>query len=87
MTLSAVPDLISRDILPAQSPATPLPLPRQLARTVLLVVVLGVLPFALDAAPLWRIIGTTVAVVLVVRSLQLVWRAVFSTDPRHLTAG
>ncbi len=57
---------------------------QHLSRTAVIVVVLGVLPFVLDAPAAWQVIGTLVSVVLVLRGLQLFWRAVFSTDPRHL---
>jgi hypothetical protein len=74
---------------PAHSLEIPLtePLRQHLTRAAVVVVVLGVLPFAWDAGPAWQMIGTLVSVAVVVRALQLVWRAVFSTDPRHLVHG
>ena len=80
--LNAVQDLTPPPPAPfAEQPAR---LRQHLARTAAIVVVLGVLPFVLDASAPWQVIGTLVSVVLVARSLQLVWRALFSTDPRHL---
>jgi hypothetical protein len=64
---------------------SPASLHRHLARSALLVAVLGLLPFLLDAHAAWRVLGTLVSVALVGRGLQLVWRRAFSTDPRHLT--
>jgi hypothetical protein len=55
-----------------------------LVTTTLIVVVLGVLPFAWDAAAVWRVLGPIVSAAVLVRSLRLLWRDVFSTDPRHL---
>jgi hypothetical protein len=63
----------------------PAPLRQQLLRTAVIVLVLGVLPFAWDADPAWQLLGALVSIAMIVRSVQLVWRAVFSTDPRHLT--
>jgi hypothetical protein len=63
------------------------PLRRHLTRAAVIVLVLGVLPFAWDAHPAWQLLGALVSVAVVVRALQLVWRAVFSTDPRHLVHG
>ena len=63
------------------------PLRQHLTRAAVIVVVLGVLPFAWDAGPAWQVTGTLVSVAVVVRTLQLVWRAVFSTNPRHLVRG
>ncbi len=60
------------------------PLRHHLSHTAVIVVVLGVLPFVLDAPAAWQVVGTLVSVVLVVRNVQLLWRAVFSTAPRHL---
>ena len=86
MTLSAVHDLaLFRETPPAQ-PA-PTPLRQHLARAAVIVVVLGVLPFAWGAQPAWQLLGVLVSVAMVARSVQLVWRAVFSTDPRHVTWG
>ncbi|UOY01686.1 hypothetical protein [Blastococcus sp. PRF04-17] len=67
----------------AEEPASPR---QHLARTAVIVVVLGVLPFALDAAAAWQVLGTLVAATFVARALQVIWRAAFSTDPRHLTS-
>ncbi len=55
-----------------------------LRNTALVLVVLGVLPFAVDAPVLWRLAGPVVAGLLVARAAVLVWRRAFSTDPRHL---
>ena len=63
------------------------PLRHHLTRAAVIVVVLGVLPFAWGAGPAWQAIGTLVAVAIGFHALQLVWRAVFSTDPRHLVRG
>ena len=63
------------------------PLRQHLTRAAVIVVVLGVLPFAWSAGPAWQGIGTLVSVAVVVRALLLVWRAVFSSDPRHLVHG
>jgi hypothetical protein len=65
----------------------PVPLRQFLARAAVVVAVLGVLPFVLDAPGAWQFIGTSVSVALVARSMQLIWRAVFSTDPRYLVQG
>ena len=56
-----------------------------LANTAVVAVVLGVLPFLLDAHPVWRLLGPAVAVVLLVRAGVVVRRAAVSTHPRHLT--
>jgi hypothetical protein len=49
-----------------------------------IVIVLGVLPFALDAGAAWQTLGPLVAAAFALRGLQLFWRHVCSTDPRHL---
>ena len=56
-----------------------------LANTAVVAVVLGVLPLLWDAHLVWRLLGPVVAAVLLVRAGVVVWRAAFSTDPRHLT--
>jgi hypothetical protein len=86
MTLGVVHDLATTREIPSAEP-TAQPLRRHLARAAVIAVVLGVLPFALHAGPAWQVLGTLVSVVVVARALQLVWRAVFSTDPRHLLRG
>jgi hypothetical protein len=62
--------------------------PKQLAHllltTALIVVALGVLPIAWDVSVVWQVMGSLVAVSLVVHTAQVVWREVFSTRPRHL---
>jgi hypothetical protein len=63
------------------------PLRPHLARAALLVAVLGILPFVLDAHVLWQVLGPLVAVAILSRSVHLIWREVFSTDPRHLARG
>ncbi|WP_344687267.1 hypothetical protein [Blastococcus jejuensis] len=68
----------------ASPPAEPDSLHRHLLRTALIVGVLGVLPFVLDASATWQVLGTLVSLAMVTRSVQLVWRTAFSTDPRHL---
>jgi hypothetical protein len=84
MTLSAVQNLAaSRETLPAE--AAPAPLRQHLGRAAVIVLVLGVLPFVWDVHPAWQLLGAPVSLAVVARTLQLVWRAVFSTDPRHLT--
>jgi hypothetical protein len=60
------------------------PLGEYLARTALIVAVLGVLPFALGADPAWQLLGTLVSLAMIVRSGQLAWRSIFSTDPQYL---
>jgi hypothetical protein len=72
------------DIVAPRGTSTRVPLQPHLTRAALLVVVLGILPFVLDAPVVWRVLGPLVAVAVLSRSLQLVWREVFSTDPRHL---
>jgi hypothetical protein len=71
---------------PSDPSAAPIPLRQQLLRTALIVLVLGVLPLAWGAEPAWQVLGVSVSLVMIARSVQLVWRAVFSTDPRHLAA-
>jgi hypothetical protein len=71
---------------PRETP-TRVPLRPHLARAALLVAVLGILPFVLDAHVVWQVLGPLVAVAILSRSLQLVWREVFSTDPRHVSWG
>ena len=71
---------------PRRTP-TRVPLRPYLIRAALVVAVLGILPFVLDAHVVWQVLGPLVAVAIVSRSLQLVWREVFSTDPRHLARG
>jgi uncharacterized membrane protein YdbT with pleckstrin-like domain len=81
--MKAVHDLACSNDTP---PTDPRPALRQhLLRTAVIVAALGVLPFAWGAAPAWQVLGALVSVAMVIRSLQLVWRAAFSTDPRHLT--
>ena len=75
-------DLAYSSLPPSTEPRPPLR--QHLLRTALIVTVLGALPFAWGAAPAWQVLGTLVSVMMVTRSLQLVWRATFSTDPRHL---
>jgi hypothetical protein len=65
----------------------PVRLRQHLVRTAVVVVVLGILPFLLEAPGAWQVMGTLTSVALVARSLTLTWRAVFSTDPRHLARG
>jgi hypothetical protein len=79
MTLSAVHDLATPRAVPPASP-----LRQHVARAAVIVLVLGVLPFVWDAHQAWQLLGTLISVAVVVRTLQLVWRAVFSTSPRHL---
>ena len=68
-------------------PAAPSSLRVQVIRAAIVAAVLGVLPHLWDAAPVWRVLGTLVAVLLAARAAQLVWRAAFSTAPRHLARG
>jgi hypothetical protein len=86
MTLSAVHDLASSREIPPPEPA-PVPLRQHLTRAAVIVLVLGVLPVAWDAHPTWQLLGALVAAAVAARSVQLVWRAAFSTDPRHLARG
>jgi hypothetical protein len=62
-------------------------LARQGRTTALLVLVLGVLPYAANAHPMWRLVGPLVAALFAVRWLQLCWQQVFGTDPRRLPLG
>ncbi|MGY1591806.1 hypothetical protein ACI79D_07510 [Geodermatophilus sp. SYSU D00708] len=62
------------------------PLARSLRTTAVVAVVLGLLPFALDASVVWKVLGPVVAAVLLVHTAQQVWQQVFSTSPRHLNA-
>jgi hypothetical protein len=63
--------------------APPLQLPRHhLIDTAIVVIVLGVLPFAWDAATAWKVLGLLVSLALVCRSAVLVWREAFSTRPQ-----
>jgi hypothetical protein len=55
-----------------------------LATAALIIMVFGVLPFAWDAAAIWKLVGPVVAVALSLPALRQVWRQVFSTSPRHL---
>ena len=71
---------------PRQTPSR-VPLRAHLARAALIVVVLGVLPFVLDAHVAWRVLGPLVVVAILSRSLQLLWREVFSTSPRNASWG
>ena len=71
----------------ARSAEQSVPLRQFLARAAVIVAVLGVLPFVLDAHEAWQIMGTLVSVALVARSMQLIWRAFFSTDSRYLVEG
>jgi TRAP-type mannitol/chloroaromatic compound transport system permease large subunit len=84
-TLNAVQDLTAAPS--ASSAEQPSSLRQHLARCAFVVVVLGILPFSLDAPTAWQAIGALVSLALVARGLQLTWRAVFSTDPRHLVQG
>jgi hypothetical protein len=59
-------------------------LARSLRNTAVVAVVLGLLPFALDASVVWKVIGPVVAAALLVHTGQQVWQQVFSTSPRHL---
>ena len=70
-------------------PETPrrVPLRSHVTRAALIVAVLGVLPFVLDANLVWQVLGPVVAVALLARSLLLVWREVFSTSARHISCG
>ncbi len=61
-------------------------LTRPLINTAVIVLVLGVLPFAWDAAAGWKALGPLVAAVVAVHAARLIWQEVFSTDPRHLGA-
>ena len=65
-------------------PAAERPLHPHLLRAALIVGVLGVLPFVLEAHATWQVLGPLVSVAVLARSLQLLWHTAFSTDPRHL---
>jgi hypothetical protein len=73
-----------RDNVAPRQTSTRVPPRSHLTRAALITAVLGILPFVLDAPVLWRVLGPLVALAILSRSLQLVWREVFSTDPRHL---
>ncbi|SFL32647.1 hypothetical protein [Geodermatophilus ruber] len=60
------------------------PLAHTLANTALIVVVLGVLPLAWDAATVWKVLGPVVAVLFAGRAVAQVRRQVFSTSPRQV---
>jgi hypothetical protein len=63
----------------------------RLAQTVgtaaIVVLVLGVLPFAWDADVPWRVFGPVVALLFAAHAVRLVRLEVFSTSPRHLARG
>ncbi len=59
-------------------------LARPLLNAAVIVLVLGVLPVAWDAAPVWQVLGPLVAAAVTLHTARLVWQEVFSTDPRHL---
>ncbi len=61
---------------PAPSPH---PSRHHLVNTSIVVVVLGILPFAWDAATPWKVLGLLVSLALVSRSAVLVWGEAFST--------
>jgi hypothetical protein len=67
-----------------QPPTQPALLRGRLLRAAVIVIALGVLPHVWDAAPATKLFGTLASVAVVARSLQLVWRAGFSTHPRHV---
>jgi hypothetical protein len=52
---------------------------------VVVAVALGVLPVLWDAHLVWRLLGPLVAAACLARAAVLVWRLLFSTNPRHLT--
>ena len=81
MTLGAVIGMTLSRTTPSAEPGALRP---HLLRAALIVAVLGVLPFALDAHTGWQVLGPLVSVAVLARSMQLVWQAAFSTDPRHL---
>lgn len=83
MTLDVMHDLASPVETAPAGPA-PSPLWPQLVRAATIVAVLGVLPFVLDIAVVWQVLGTLVSLAMVAHCVPLVWRAVFSTNPRHL---
>ncbi|MGY1620927.1 hypothetical protein ACI789_01875 [Geodermatophilus sp. SYSU D00965] len=62
------------------------PFAHTLRTTAVVAVVLGVLPFVLDASVVWKVLGPVVAAALLVHTAQQVWQQVFSTSPRHLNA-
>ena len=57
-----------------------------LVNTVVIVAVLGVLPFVAHASEVWRVLGPVLSGALVVRTLHLLWRDAFSTRSRHFGA-
>jgi hypothetical protein len=56
-----------------------------LVNTAVVAVVLGVLPFLWEAHLVWRLLGPLAGGGLLARAGVVVWRAAFSTHPRHLT--
>lgn len=61
-------------------------LARPLLDAAVIVLALGVLPVAWDAAPVWQVLGPLVAAAVALHTARLVWQEVFSTAPRHLGA-
>jgi hypothetical protein len=55
-----------------------------LAMTGLIVVTLGALPLMWDAPLVWQVLGPLAALAVAAHTARVVWRTVFSTDPRHL---
>ena len=76
----------AQTLSPAATPhrESPRRLGQLLLTTAVVVVVLGVLPVAWHASVVWQVLGPLVAAALVVRTAQVGWRQIFSTDPRHL---
>ena len=50
-----------------------------LVNTGIVVATLGVLPFALDAATVWQVLGPAASAPIAAHSLRRVWRESFST--------
>jgi hypothetical protein len=69
---------------PATTPGTPGRTAQQLLTALAIIVVVGVLPVLWHASAVWQVAGVLVAAAYVVRTVRIVWRALYSTDPRVL---
>ncbi|SEP15395.1 hypothetical protein [Trujillonella endophytica] len=56
---------------------------RTIGSAVVVALVLGVLPVALDAPAVWRVLGPVVGVVFAAHAIRVLWRHAFSTAPPH----
>ncbi|MCU1607419.1 MAG: hypothetical protein JWP46_3884 [Modestobacter sp.] len=69
---------------PATTPRTPGRTARQLLTALAIIVVVGVLPVLWHASPVWQVTGVLVAAAYLLRTARILWRKLFSTDPRVL---